>query len=76
VEIEFHVDHDQLYLRVADNGKGFDSTQESEGHGLISMRARGADIGGKLEMVSEAGQGTTVTLSVPLRDQGGQHQAV
>lgn len=70
VDIEFRVDRDQLFLRVADNGKGFDSTQESDGHGLISMRARGEDIGGKLEIVSDVGKGMTVTLSVSLRDQG------
>jgi signal transduction histidine kinase/ligand-binding sensor domain-containing protein len=66
VDIEFRVDHEQLFLRVADNGEGFDLAQENEGHGLISMRTRAEDIGSKLEIVSEAGKGTTTTLTVGL----------
>ncbi len=67
-DIEFRVDQDHLFLKVADNGKGFDAGQESEGHGLISMRSRGQDIGGKLEMASGIGKGTTITLWVSLKN--------
>jgi signal transduction histidine kinase/ligand-binding sensor domain-containing protein len=76
VEIEFRVDREQLFLRALDNGAGFEAGRENEGHGLISMHARVKDIGGKLEIVSPAGQGTTVTLWVSLRDQGGRSGSV
>ena len=68
-DIEFTVAGDHLMLRLADNGKGFDTTLESEGHGLLSMRERSRALGGELEIVSTAGRGTTTTLRVPV-DQG------
>lgn len=39
-EIEFKMADDSLSLRVHDNGRGFDSTKDSDGHGLMSMRER------------------------------------
>ena len=65
-EVEFRFSSDQLFLRVSDNGKGFDRSQESEGHGLVSMQGRAKDMGGTCEVQSTVGKGTTVTLEVPL----------
>jgi PAS domain S-box-containing protein len=65
-EVEFRVAGDQLFLRVADNGKGFDVADESEGHGLVSMQGRAKEMGAKLEMQSSVGKGTTISLVVPL----------
>jgi signal transduction histidine kinase/ligand-binding sensor domain-containing protein len=67
-QIEFQLDQNRLLLQVNDNGRGFDLNQNGEGHGLASMRARSEDIGAALELISGAGNGTTVTLRVPLRD--------
>lgn len=55
-----------LELRIVDNGKGFDSAFAGEGQGLISMRKRAEGFGGTLEVASIPGQGTTVTLRVPV----------
>jgi PAS domain S-box-containing protein len=55
-----------LKLCLSDDGRGFDTTRESEGHGLMSMRDRAYGIGGTLELHSQAGAGTAVTLQVPL----------
>jgi PAS domain S-box-containing protein len=68
-EIEFHLSADSLYLRVRDDGKGFDPAQDNDGHGLVSMRERSQAMGGTLEMASADGEGTTVTLRVPFNDQ-------
>jgi ligand-binding sensor domain-containing protein/signal transduction histidine kinase len=65
-EIDFQIVGDMLLLKVSDNGRGFDTTKESDGHGLMSMKERAGSIGGEFEMISIAGQGTTVTLRVPL----------
>ena len=65
-EVEFRFDRDQLFLRVSDNGKGFDLAVESEGHGLVSMKGRAKEMGGILEMQSNEGKGTVVSLAVPL----------
>jgi signal transduction histidine kinase len=67
-EVEFRFDRDQLFLRVSDDGRGFDVSGESEGHGLISMRGRAQDMGARFEMQSSIGKGTTVILTVPLAE--------
>lgn len=49
--------------RVHDDGLGFDSTNEPEGHfGLIGMRERAEKIGATIEFDSKSGTGTTVTI--------------
>lgn len=64
---------DLLVVTVHDNGKGFDvkaverSYDQRGSLGLLNMRERAELIGGKLELDSKPGQGTTVTLAVPLR---------
>jgi len=51
---------------IADNGCGFDvDGVGGEGNGLPNMRRRLEDIGGRLEITSQPGKGTTVRLVVP-----------
>lgn len=58
----------RLIVSVVDNGDGFDGRQPAvEGHGLRSMEARARDLGGRVDVVSAGGRGTSVHLSVPLR---------
>lgn len=76
VEIEFALSGTNLRLRVADNGHGF-TTQTSEaagtlsaqpsGTGLGSMRSRAEELGGVYTMVTEPGEGTIMTLVLPVR---------
>ncbi len=65
VEIEFIVDQDHLHLTLTDNGKGFDVTKESNGHGLMSMRERTLALGGSLDIVSRQGRGTSLRFAIP-----------
>ena len=65
-QIEMQLENRWLTVKVADNGPGFDSAEVSEGQGLTSMRARAKELGGKLEIISNAQTGTTVLLKVPL----------
>lgn len=59
----------RLRLEVTDEGAGFDPTVErsgsSSGFGLFSIRERLAPLGGTLEVASEPGRGTRVTLLAP-----------
>jgi signal transduction histidine kinase len=64
--IEFGIEGEHLLLRLRDNGRGFEVSQETDGHGLMSMRQRAKDLQGEIEIVSRDGQGTTIALRVPL----------
>ena len=61
---------DAIVLEVADNGRGFDPAARpagAQGHfGLDGMRERVERIGGTLDIQSAPGQGTTVTVRLPL----------
>jgi ligand-binding sensor domain-containing protein/signal transduction histidine kinase len=66
VEVEFDRAGDGLVLRLSDNGKGFDASAESDGHGLTNIRKRAAALGGEVEWQSVPGQGTTLRMTVRL----------
>ena len=51
-------------IEVADEGRGF-TFGGASGYGLMGMRERAAGIGGRLEVVSTEGRGTTVFLFGP-----------
>ncbi|WP_119270569.1 sensor histidine kinase [Taklimakanibacter deserti] len=59
-----------LQLTVRDNGAGFDTGKRRAGMslGLASMRQRVISLGGRLDIESSPGQGTTVQAWIPLRD--------
>ncbi len=63
------VDH-HIQVVVEDAGRGFDSQQvlnPGDSHfGLQIMRERAESVGGKLEIQSQPGLGTRLTLSIPL----------
>jgi signal transduction histidine kinase len=60
-EIDFRLAGDWLSLIVEDNGRGFDGSNDGQGHGIASMRERAKTIGGQLELVTGTG-GTMVKL--------------
>jgi signal transduction histidine kinase len=56
-----------LTMAVIDDGAGFDSSASFPGHlGLVSMQERITRFGGRVEITSAPGAGTTVNVSVPL----------
>jgi signal transduction histidine kinase/ligand-binding sensor domain-containing protein len=65
VKVDLSADGAGILLRVADDGVGFDTSAESEGQGLMSMRRRALGLGGTLEVESRLGAGTTVRLLIP-----------
>jgi signal transduction histidine kinase len=56
----------RLELRISDNGIGFPPDAAAEGNGVASIRQRAIRIGGVLTIDSQPGQGTTVSVSVPI----------
>jgi signal transduction histidine kinase len=64
-----------LRVRISDRGCGFDPGSRSEGFGLVGMRERVALAGGRLELRSEPGVGTTVEATIPTRLRGADSAA-
>ena len=64
-ELEIH--EGWLTLRLSDNGVGFDKARSFDGNGLASMSHRAEKMGGRLEVVSGNGDGTTLTLKIPFK---------
>jgi signal transduction histidine kinase len=55
-----------LVLEIDDDGRGFDPDQVAgTGHGLGNLRGRAAALGGRAEISSVPGQGTTVRVTIP-----------
>jgi signal transduction histidine kinase len=66
VEMIFKASH--LTLKVRDYGCGLPQSKKpnQRGLGLIAMRERAELLGGKLDIQSEEGEGTTLTLEIPI----------
>jgi signal transduction histidine kinase len=68
VRIELSVKRDRVQLIVSDNGVGFDPEVARTGTGVKSMRERAARLGGRLDIISRPGQGTSVVLTLRARE--------
>ena len=66
VEVDLVYDARTVMLRVADDGRGFDTGSPGDGFGLQSMRERVATLGGSLNVESAPGKGTRVQCVCPL----------
>jgi ligand-binding sensor domain-containing protein/signal transduction histidine kinase len=66
VKIEFGVVGAQLVMTIADDGRGFDRSRAHEGNGLRNMKRRAAALGGRLEIISGEGSGTTIEVRLPV----------
>jgi signal transduction histidine kinase len=57
---------DGLWLEITDDGRGFDINTTVRGNGLTNMEDRLDALGGRLQIVSSPGKGTTVRASLPI----------
>ena len=59
-------DTDGVWLRVTDDGDGFDlsAPRSSQSFGLTSMRERAESLGGRFDITSTPGAGTTIEVGV------------
>jgi PAS domain S-box-containing protein len=71
-----------ISLAVEDDGQGFDPADVTMGNagrkglGLAIMRERANMLGGVLDLRSEKGRGTRISLSVPISQEVGPHGAL
>ena len=69
VSVTLRVEGDYLIAEVADDGVGF-GPESRPGVGINGMRERAAVVEGTLSIESEVGEGTRVSLRVPLPQKG------
>ncbi len=65
VSVMLEYRNDELLVIVEDNGRGFQPGKEREGLGLLGIQERVALVGGKLNIESEPGSGTTLVVRIP-----------
>jgi signal transduction histidine kinase len=64
--IDFDFSNDALQISIRDNGIGFEVQKASQvGLGINNITHRASLIGGKAEIESAVGKGTTITLTIP-----------
>ena len=57
---------EQVQLIVEDDGRGFDSSEAVDRHGIVGMNERTSMLGGTLDLRTRPGAGTRVQVTVPL----------
>jgi len=65
VTVSTKEDIENIYLTIADNGQGFEPAQRKNTLGMIGLRERALSLGGKLQIESAIGKGTTICAIVP-----------
>jgi PAS domain S-box-containing protein len=72
VEVTLEARTDCICLEVSDNGRGFAADGPLRGRfGLVGMRERVLVLGGTVQVNSAAGEGTTVSVRLPLANEQG-----
>lgn len=66
INVDFKSEDENIVLTVSDDGSGFDLNKKKKGIGLKNMVARAEESGGKYEINSFIGQGTSTTVIIPL----------
>jgi PAS domain S-box-containing protein len=62
VTVALTADETCVTLRIQDNGRGFESSEQGAGFGLNIMRERAQEAGATLDVASTLGTGTTVVV--------------
>jgi len=76
VEIDLHPVPGSIRLSIRDNGIGIEGDQvnSSESFGILGMRERAHSLDGSFSIRGEAGKGTRLTVTIPVR-QGGVEES-
>ena len=66
VKVEFKKELDNLFLQISDDGVGFNVNKAKKGIGLQNMLSRINECNGTFEIKSKKGEGTIITVTVPI----------
>lgn len=65
VDLSLSFDENFIYLKIADNGKGFEKEKVEHQGGLLNMQHRANEIKSSLQINSILGKSTTIELRIP-----------
>ena len=70
ISVTLTYDENVVTLQIEDDGRGFEPistiTNQKGGFGLTNMRRRAQIEGGTLDVISNRGEGTKITLVIPV----------
>lgn len=66
ISVNAVIENSKLVFKIADNGRGFDTSASYSGNGLRNIKYRVEELGGKLQIISSVGNGAVYIYSVPL----------
>ncbi len=66
IKVEFKKEIDNLFLQISDDGIGFNVNKAKKGIGLQNMLSRINECNGTFEIKSKRGEGTIITVTVPI----------
>ncbi len=71
VDVALNCQGNRVEIMIEDNGIGFDLQQTRKGLGLSNMQERLLEIGGRLQVESQLGSGTTIRAQVEVAPEDG-----
>lgn len=66
IKVDILKHNKSIQFKITDNGKGFNKNDIEQGNGLNNMRKRTKEIGASLDINSELGKGTEVSIDLPV----------
>lgn len=66
IEVDISGDKENVYLKIQDDGIGFDVNKKSKGIGMQNMISRTHDCHGIIDINSKKGEGTRIIITVPI----------
>ncbi|MDI1316737.1 tetratricopeptide repeat protein [Flavobacterium sp.] len=67
IKVDISGDKENVYLKVQDDGIGFDVNKKSKGIGMQNMISRTNDCHGIINITSKKGEGTKIIITIPIQ---------
>ncbi len=67
IKVDISGDSENVYLKVDDDGIGFDVNKKSRGIGMQNMISRTNDCHGIINITSKKGKGTQIIITIPIQ---------
>nr|WP_315151828.1 ATP-binding protein [uncultured Flavobacterium sp.] len=68
IKVEFRKQNDNLVLKITDDGVGFVINRSKKGIGLQNIKTRTIECEGTLEIKSKKDEGTSITITIPIKE--------